>query len=223
METFEPWLFNGAYLAYMASMAAYLILAFRKKDSPGKAAFSLAVLGAILHLADFVLRAYIGRVSHGLPHYVPWSNWFESFSLFGFAIAVTFIAVQKRTRLPILGAFVMTLQWMIITFSMTYPLFGSWGEVHGFDQVWRAIASSRAIPQLMPALQSIWMAIHVPVLFTAYSAFAVAFAVGGGPACPPRPRCACSAAGTMPTSATVIRMAIRRVTTPSSERPPAAW
>ena len=37
---------------------------------------------------------------------------------------------------------------------------------------------SRAIPHLLPALQSIWMAIHVPVMFTSYSAFGVAFAVG---------------------------------------------
>ncbi|OGR86335.1 MAG: c-type cytochrome biogenesis protein CcsB [Elusimicrobia bacterium RIFCSPLOWO2_01_FULL_60_11] len=159
-------------------MAAYLVSAFRKKESLGKAAFYLAAFGALLHLADLGLRAYIGRVSHNLPHYVPWSNWFESFSLFAFAIAVTFIGVQRMTRLSILGAFVMTLQWIIVTFSMTYPLFGSWDQVAGASQAWQAVMASRAIPQLMPALQSIWMAIHVPVMFTSYSAFAVAFAVG---------------------------------------------
>lgn len=178
MEIFETYLFDAAYLAYTASMSAYLICAFRKRDTLGRAAFGLAVLGALLHLADFGLRAYIGRVPHGLRHYVPWSNWFESFSLFGFVIAVTFIAVQRINRLNILGAFVMTLQWAVITFSMTYPLFGSWEQIHGLGQIWQAMLVSRAIPQLMPALQSIWMFIHVPIMFISYAAFAVAFAVG---------------------------------------------
>ena len=178
METFEIYLFNAAYLAYTASVAVYFFYAFRKKEFIGRAAFGLVILGALLHLGDFALRAYIGRESHGLRHYVPWSNWFESFSLFGFAIAATGIAVQRMARLPILGAFVMTLQWIVMTFSMTYPLFGSWDQVHGLGQIWQAIMASRSIPQLMPALQSIWMAIHVPIMFISYSAFAVAFSVG---------------------------------------------
>ncbi|OGR85351.1 MAG: c-type cytochrome biogenesis protein CcsB [Elusimicrobia bacterium RIFCSPLOWO2_01_FULL_54_10] len=172
------YIFNAAYLAYTLATVAYLVCAFTRKESLGRAGCLLVVLGAALHLADFALRAYIGRVDHGLKHYVPWSNWFESFSLFGFVIAATFVAVQKISRLHILGAFVMGLQWVIVTFSMTYPLFSSWDKVEGTSQIWQAVMASRAIPQLMPALQSIWMAIHVPVMFISYSAFAVAFAVG---------------------------------------------
>ncbi len=171
-------LFNAAWGCYTVSMAAYLFYAWKKKNSIGNLAFGFILAGAALHLCDFLLRAYIGRVEHGLKHYVPWSNWFESFSLFAFVIAVTFIAVMRIYRLHILGTFVATLQWIIVTFSMTYPLFGSWDQVHGAGEMWQAALASRAIPQLMPALQSIWMAIHVPMMFISYSAFGVAFAVG---------------------------------------------
>ncbi len=178
MEIFETYLFDAAYLLYTLSMAAYILYALKKKESLGKTAFGFVLAASLLHLGDFALRAYIGRADHGLRHYVPWSNWFESFSLFGFIIAVTFIVVQKIYRLHILGTFVITLQWAILTFSMTYPLFSGWDQIHGAGEMWSAAVASRAIPQLMPALQSIWMSIHVPVMFTAYAAFAVAFAVG---------------------------------------------
>ena len=72
----------------------------------------------------------------------------------------------------------MTLLWVLLSFSMTYPLFSGWEELKGWAQIWEAVAQSRMIPHLMPALQSYWMAIHVPVMFTSYAAFAVSFAVG---------------------------------------------
>lgn len=159
MEKFEGALFYAAFAAYAFSMAGYLLYAFTKKERLGRAAYALIIAGALLHLGDFAVRAYVGRVAHGLAHYVPWSNWFESFSLFAFIIAVTFILVQKIYELHILGAFVVPLQWILLVISLTHP-------------------DARSIPRLAPALQSIWMAIHVPVMFAAYSAFAVAFAVG---------------------------------------------
>src|SRR4051812_30080608 len=105
MESFEPYIFNAAYLCYTLAMVGYFLFAWSKKESWGGKAYGLVIAGVLLHLADFALRAYVGRVDHGLKHYVPWSNWFESFSLFAFVIAVTFIAVQRIYRLDILGAF----------------------------------------------------------------------------------------------------------------------
>ena len=178
VETLEPFFFNGAYIAYGLATAMYLLYAFKKKEPLSKAAFALVLAGAALHLADFATRAYIGREIYLLKHYVPWSNWFESFSLFAFVVACTYIAVQRIYSLPILGAFVLPLQWLLISFSMTYPLFRGWEDLRGASQMWTAMMESRAIPHLMPALQSIWMSIHVPIMFTSYSAFGVAFAIG---------------------------------------------
>src|SRR3989344_48911 len=178
MENFEHILFNAVYLGYTFAMAAYLLFAFKKSESLGRAAFSVLVGTSVLHLADLVLRAYVGLGLHQLRWYVPWSNWFESFSLFAFVIGVTFIVVQLIYRLHILGAFVSTLLWVVVSFSMTYPLFSQWGDLNGPGEIWAAMMASRGIPQLMPALQSYWMAIHVPVMFISYAAFAVAFALG---------------------------------------------
>ena len=177
MEMYESYVFNLAYLCYTCSMVGYWIYAFGKKESVGKAAFVLAALGSLVHLSDFVLRAAIGHVGHQLRWYVPWSNWFESFSLFAFVIGVTFIAVMRIYRLHILGTFVLTLLWVIASFSMTYPLF-QWDGPKTMSALWSAVMESRQIPHLLPALQSYWMAIHVPMMFTSYSAFAIAFAVG---------------------------------------------
>ena len=178
MEKYEPYIFNLVYFCYTSAMALYWAYAFNKKESLGKAAFGLVSLGAAFHFLNFAARAYVGHAEHGLRWYVPWSNWFESFSLFAFVIGITFLFVQRIYRLHILGVCVITLQWIIITFSMTYPLFTQWNQLSGLSQVWGAILESRRVPNLMPALQSYWMAIHVPVMFTSYSAFGVAFAIG---------------------------------------------
>lgn len=178
IENYEHYFFNLAYATYTAAMCLYLYFGFTRKESAGRWAFILMIAGSALHLTDLCARAYVGLYEHGLKWYVPWSNWFESFSLFSFIIAVTFLAVQRIYRLPILGTFVVPLQWLLLSFSMTYPLFGSWEQYNGAGEIWSAMMQSRAIPHLMPALQSYWMAIHVPMMFVSYAAFAVAFAVG---------------------------------------------
>lgn len=178
MEPYEQYLFNVAYLSYTISTVCYLLYGFFKKDVLARVAFSAILLAVVLHGVDLAMRAYIGLAVHNLKWYVPWSNWFESFSLFAFVIGLTFVAVQVIYRLPVLGTFVMPLHWVILSFSMTYPLFSQWSQLQGAEQVWQAMKASRDIPQLMPALQSIWMAIHVPMMFISYSAFAIAFAIG---------------------------------------------
>lgn len=178
MEIIEHYLFNLVYSCYTISMLFYLVYAFKKREFLGKIAFSFILAGCFFHVFDLAFRAYIGLAVHQLKWYVPWSNWFESFSLFSLIIALTFIAVQLIYRLHVLGTFVTTLLWIVISFSMTYPLFSQWKELNGLKAVWVSVMEARAIPHLMPALQSFWMAIHVPMMFIAYSSFAVAFAIG---------------------------------------------
>ena len=178
MEILELNLFNFIYLGYTVAMILYLIHAFKRNEKLGRIALGMVCVASIGHVVDFALRAYVGLVQFDLKWYVPWSNWFESFSLFAFIMGVTFLVVQFIYRLEILGTFVITLLWIILSFSMSYPLFSDWEKIEGVRGLWASILQSRSIPHLMPALQSIWMAIHVPVMFTAYSAFGVAFAIG---------------------------------------------
>jgi len=178
MELLEGSLFNFTYLLYTFAMVLYWIFAKTKKSQLGQLAFILVVFAVFAHLVDLGLRAYIGLALHDLKWYVPWSNWFESFSLFALMIGITFIGVQLIYRLHALGVFVITLLWVVLGFSMSYPLFGDWEQYHSVSEIFNAMMQSRAIPNLMPALQSIWMAIHVPMMFISYAAFAVAFTVG---------------------------------------------
>jgi cytochrome c-type biogenesis protein CcsB len=61
--------------------------------------------------------------------------------------------------MPILGAFITPIAFLTMIMAIYSP-FGT------------------QIPNLPPALQSYWMAIHVPVMFVAYAAFANAFGIG---------------------------------------------
>jgi cytochrome c-type biogenesis protein CcsB len=70
-----------------------------------------------------------------------------------------YLIIQRKQELPIMGAFVTPLAFFSMVMAIRSP-FGT------------------QIPNLPPALQSFWMAIHVPVMFIAYGAFANAFGVG---------------------------------------------
>ena len=111
------------------------------------------------HATSLIIRTIIARQMPQHGWYVPWSNWFESFSFFGLVIIVEYLIIQWGREAPILGVFVTPLAFLSMVMAINSP-FGT------------------QIPNLPPALQSYWMAIHVPVMFTSYAAFANAFAVG---------------------------------------------
>lgn len=122
----------------------------------GKAA---AILAFVTHLGSLLLRTAAGLHTPGNNWYAPWSNWFESFSFFAFVITGCFLLIQRFRPLPILGCFISPIPVVALAFSLASP-FG------------------RAIPVLSPALQSVWMVIHVPVMFLSYAALVNAFGVG---------------------------------------------
>jgi cytochrome c-type biogenesis protein CcsB len=114
-----------------------------------RVAFALTVLAWVLHVASIVLRGIAaGRV--------PWANMFE-FAALGTALMVAvFLAVQFWRDVRFLGAFVTGLVALLLglaTVNFYVP-----------------------ITPLPPALQSVWLVIHVFVA-TLATGF---FAVGGG-------------------------------------------
>jgi cytochrome c-type biogenesis protein CcsB len=153
----ENQLFNVAFGAYTVSAVLYILYAVTKKEAVGRAGFFALGFSLLVHVASLVARTIIARAIPEHGWYVPWSNWFESFSFFGGVITAVFFAVQSWRKLNILGAFVVPLAWVMLFVSLSHD---------------------RSIPHLAPALQSYWMSIHVPVMFLSYSAFANAFALG---------------------------------------------
>jgi cytochrome c-type biogenesis protein CcsB len=175
METF---LFNAAYVGYSLTTFLFLIYLLSKKERYVRWAVILLGVSLALHAGSLVTRTVTARSgyleqSHELraegkieaaigaeraaSAYVPWSNWYESFSFFGLIIAAIYFLISLRMRIPILGAFVMPVAWGLLTV---------------------AFCSDRTLKELMPALHSYWMAIHVPIMFVSYAVLGVAFAVG---------------------------------------------
>ena len=154
----EQILFGIAFTGYTVAMCLYLGYAATRRESLAGVARWALVIAVVAHAASFVVRTYLARQIPQHGWYVPWSNWFESFSFFAIIIAAEYLYIQRR-NVPILGAFVIPLVFASMLVAIRSP-FGT------------------QIPTLPPALQSYWMAIHVPVMFISYAAFANAFGVG---------------------------------------------
>jgi len=155
----EKIFFGIALAGYTAAMALYLSYAVTRKESLANFGRWLMIGAIVLHIVSLLARTHMGRMIPDHGTYTPWNNWFESFSFFSLVLALEFQIIQSRSHLPILGAFASPLIFMTMMMAVHSP------------------AGSR-IPALPPELQSHWMSIHIPVIFTAYAAFGNAFAVG---------------------------------------------
>jgi cytochrome c-type biogenesis protein CcsB len=111
---------------------------------------ALTVLAALLHVGSVVARgASVQRA--------PWGNMFE-FSTAGAAVVtVTFLAASRWRDLRYLGAFVVGPVLLTLGLAVT---------------VLYAEAA-----QLVPALKSVWLVIHVSVAFIASALFTLAFSL----------------------------------------------
>ena len=167
-------LFNFAYVLYTISAILYLLYAFTKNKILARNAFFLTTSAVIIHLAVIVLRAYLRHAEYQVTWYALCTNRFEIISFFVFAAGAIFLALQILYGMIYPVVFVMPLLWIILNFSLAYPLLiGSGGN--GF---WNAVNVSRAISNPAPAFQSLWMIFLPPVMVLAFSAFAMAFALG---------------------------------------------
>ncbi len=155
----ETTFFGIAFTLYTICMTLYLGYAFTKREALSNGARWLLMIAVLCHGISLVIRTYFARQIPQHGWYVPWSNWFESFSFFSLIVSIEFLIIHRKSHLPILGAFVSPLIWANLIMAIRSP-YGT------------------QIPTLPPALQSYWMAIHVPVMFISYSLFANAFAIG---------------------------------------------
>lgn len=174
----ENHLFNASFILYAFSTVLYVAYLIAKKEYLSRLAFRLLVGAVLLHAGSLTVRTVHAKQTYwaqaellksqenfegalgaerAAKSYVPWSNWYESFSFFGGVIALLYVLISWRLAIPILGAFILPISMGLLTV---------------------AFFSDRGLKPLMPALHSYWMAIHVPVMFLAYSLLGIAFAVG---------------------------------------------
>jgi len=145
----EPMLFGLAFILYAAAVLFYLAFQFSEKEARAKVGFILAAAGLAAHTAALVLRT----IQSG---HAPFTTMYESLSFLAWAAALAFLAVDRKFKVPKVGAYALLIVVALV-----------------------ALASSPLMPKdaspLVPALQSYWLWLHVSVTLLGEAFFAVAF------------------------------------------------
>lgn len=142
-------LFYITMCVYLAAMALYFLFFVVKKDKLARIAGITMLAAFAVHTLTLVLRGI--AVGH-----LPLTNQFEFACSFAWGISLCCIVFVRRYRFEALGTFINP----VIFILMGY-----------------AAMQSMEAKELMPALQSNWLAVHVSTSIIAYGAFGVAFAV----------------------------------------------
>ncbi len=146
-------------VTFIYALAAVLYIAslIFKKEAPGKIAKWVTITGIAGNTAGIILR-WSESYSLGFGH-APLSNLYESLVFFSLTIAVIYIVIEYRYKLPIIGAFAVPIAFLSMAYASLSP------DV------------SSSIRPLLPALKSNWLIAHVMACFLGYAAFAIAFGI----------------------------------------------
>ena len=145
----ENTMFTIATAGYLASMVLYALFFVLKKEKLGKIADIIVAAAFVFHTIALVTRGIgAGRL--------PMTNQYEFATSFAWGICACYLVFLWRYKFRALGAFVTPVIFVIIGY---------------------AAMQSREVRELMPALRSNWLAIHVSSAIISYGAFGVSFAV----------------------------------------------
>lgn len=136
-----------AISAYLIGTLALLNYLLSRSELAKRIGIPCAILGAAAQLYELVYRGTT-------THIWPLTNLYGSLTLFAAMSVVIFIAFALRYDLWFMGGFVLALAAGFSAYSLTWDV--------GY------------LPAV-PALQSYWIKIHVPLVISAYASFLVAF------------------------------------------------
>lgn len=150
MHTTDVRLFWYALLLYLVSFLAFSVFAATRNRQVGRLATGVLTAGFVLQTAGLVLR-------WRLAGHAPMSNMFEYASLLSWMAVLSYLIIAVQYKRTIVGVFVSPVVVALMTVASLLP--------------------KDVSQQLVPALQSYWLAIHVSLAALGEGAFAVAFAV----------------------------------------------
>jgi len=142
-------LFWVALLGYLGASVLYVLQIAVSKKWFGAAAFVTLVIGFVFHSAAIASRF----AATGHP---PFTGMYEYASCLAWAIVLFYLILQARQKAQNFGVFVSPLAFAVIVVASLFP--------------------KEMERQLVPALQSYWLQIHVTLAVLGEGAFAVAFA-----------------------------------------------
>lgn len=149
--TTEHYMFTATFIAYMIAALLYIVYLGFKNENMARVATLATVVGFITNTVFLAVRTVIS----GHP---PFVNGYEFLLSFTWGISGIYLLAQWRYKLRVIGAFVMPIAWLIL----------AWIAIKMPEQ-------SKNAENLMPALQSYWLYIHVFTSIISYAAFAVSF------------------------------------------------
>ena len=145
----ENTLFTAVMVLYLASMVLYFIFFAMKNENAARIAGWVITVAFVLHTAALLVRGIgAGRL--------PLTNQYEFATSFAWGICLCFLVFVKKYHFQALGTFVTPVIFLLIGY---------------------AAMQSREVRELMPALRSNWLGIHVSTAIISYGAFGVSFAV----------------------------------------------
>ena len=156
---------QAAWIIYLVATVLYSIHTVFLRDEKtqrfvGGLAYFTLILGFASHTVFQVLRA-MDYYQQYQVFSIPAASLFEALNFFGWWVALLFIISEPLVKIRHFGWFVVAIPMMAIAYSMLDP-----GIVEGLHQP----------RQLVAALKSPWLNIHVTAMFISYSAFMVAAA-----------------------------------------------
>ncbi|MDX8393559.1 MAG: c-type cytochrome biogenesis protein CcsB [Mariprofundales bacterium] len=146
-------------LLFLAAAIMYILLLFAVDGFIAKLATGFAWLATYTGAIALVLRwyeSYLLDIGHA-----PVSNLYEVFILLFCITTVIYLNMERFYKVHTLGTFLMPLIAAGVFFGL-----------------WLNSVGQADIKPLVPALQSYWMKIHVPLNFIGYGSFAIACAAG---------------------------------------------
>jgi len=145
----ENGLFTAVMVLYLAATVLYFVFFAMKKEKAAQIAGWIMAVGFVLHTLALITRGIgAGRL--------PLTNQYEFATSFAWGICLCFLVFLWKYHFQALGTFVTPVIFIIIGY---------------------AAMQSKEVRELMPALRSNWLGIHVSTAIISYGAFGVSFAV----------------------------------------------
>ena len=142
--------FSATFALYLLGFLAFVLYGAVKKDGVAKTAITFLALGGVVHTVAIGIR-------WNAAGHIPFTNMYEYANIMAWMSVFSFLAILRRYYRPIIGLYVSPLIVVLIVSASMLP-----NDVHS---------------QLVPALQSYWLHIHVALAAIGEGAFLVATAV----------------------------------------------
>ena len=138
-----------SFIAYSASFLLYVAYLAIEKKRISQIAMVLMIVAFVFQTVAITLRSFISG-------HLPLTNMYEYISTFAWFAAIFYFFSLKIFKQPLLGAFISPVIFMLMVSASMLP--------------------KEPSMQLVPALQSYWLQIHVSLAALGEAAFLVAFA-----------------------------------------------